>query len=64
MWNAFAGYQDIYGKPPPARLVQRVRLLLSARNEVEYEQYQEQQAKLEEAERDRERGGRISARGR
>jgi len=46
VWNAFAGYRDLYGRVPSAREVQRVRLYLVARNEYEYECYQEQQQKI------------------
>ena len=51
MWNAFAGYRDIYGKSPPDRLVRRVRLYLMARNEYEYELYEQQQAEIEDMKR-------------
>lgn len=64
MWNAFAGYLDIYGEPPPARKVRRVTLYLQEQNRYEYEQSLEQQRKLEDAERERDRNARISARGR
>jgi len=51
VWNAFAGYRDIYGKPPPDRLVRRVRMYLVARNEYEYELYAQQQAEIEDMKR-------------
>lgn len=51
MWNAFAGYRDVYGRLPSARQVNRVRAYLLAKNEHEYELYEQQQEELEEIKR-------------
>ena len=56
MWNAFSGYQDIYGKPPPARKVRKVTAYLMAVNEYEHELQEEQEREIEEARRKAERG--------
>lgn len=51
MWNAFAGYRDVYGHLPTAREVNRVRTYLVAKNEHEYELYEEQQEEIAEMKR-------------
>ena len=48
MWNSFAGYRDVYGHLPTASEVNRVRMYLVAKNEYEYELYEQQQAELED----------------
>lgn len=52
MWNAFAGYWDVYGKHPTAPLVRRVRSWIAAVNEYEQEQYEKQQEEIEKANRE------------
>lgn len=45
------GYRDVYGQLPPATQVHRVRAYLIAKNEYEYELYQQQQEELDEIKR-------------
>jgi hypothetical protein len=51
VWNAFAGYHDIYGKSPPASKVHRVRLWLAAQNEYEAEEATKAKQEQEEYKR-------------
>lgn len=47
VWNAFAGYRDVYGQLPSKREVWQMRALIVAESEREAELYQEQQDELE-----------------
>lgn len=58
VWQAFGGYQAIYGGLPPAQLVRRVRVWLAALNEKELEDEAEQRKQQEAWERENERARR------
>ena len=52
MWRAFGGYQQVYGRLPPATKVKRVRLWLFALAEREAEEAAHQQEENERLKRE------------